>query len=313
MSEADETPEAGGAAPKRSGVAAPEFMTTKEVAAYLRIKERRIYELLKKKEIPCTKVTGKWLFPKALIDLWLAENAEGKTAPPAPPPVIAGSQDPLLDWAVKQSGCGLALLPGGSLDGIKRFANGEAVAAGLHIFEEGEGGGFNTRTVRAAFGNRPVALMEWAKRQQGIVLAPGNPAGILGILDLVYGRIVRRQPAAGSQLLLEQLLEASGIDPATQIRWTEEIAHGETDLAMAVLERRADAGFAIEAVANALELDFTPIARERFDLLARRRDFFEPPLQKLFAFCRSEAFFERAEKMGGYDVSKLGEIHFNGV
>ena len=87
------------------GAYAQEFMTTKEVATYLRIKERRLYELVKQGEIPCTKVTGKWLFPKALIDLWLAENAEGRTLPAPPPPVIAGSQDPLLDWAVKESGC----------------------------------------------------------------------------------------------------------------------------------------------------------------------------------------------------------------
>ncbi|MEX0923217.1 MAG: helix-turn-helix transcriptional regulator [Rhodovibrionaceae bacterium] len=294
-----------------AGGAAPEFMTTKEVAAYLRIKERRIYELLKQKAIPCTKVTGKWLFPKDLIDLWLAENAEGKTAAPVPPPVIAGSQDPLLDWAVKQSGCGLAMLPGGSLDGIRRFARGEAVAAGLHIFER-HGPSFNVATVRAALGNRPVALMEWAMRSQGVIVAPDNPAGIHALTDLVYGRVVRRQATAGSQLLLEELLESRGIDPA-KIRWTEEIAYGETDLGMAVLERRADAGFAIEAVANALELNFTPVTVERFDLLARRRDFFAPPLQRLLTFCRSEAFAARAKEMGGYDVSELGRIHFNGV
>ncbi len=295
---------------EHDGAAGSDFMTTKEVAAYLRIKERRVYELLKQKAIPCTKVTGKWLFPKTLIDLWLAENAEGKTATPAPPPVIAGSQDPLLDWAVKQSGCGLAMLPGGSLDGIARFARGEAVAAALHIFER-DGPSFNVATVRAALGNRPVALMEWAMRRQGVIVAPDNPAGIHALPDLVYGRVVRRQATAGSQLLLEQLLEAKGIDPK-EIRWTEEIAHGETDLGMAVLEKRADAGFAIEAVANALELNFTPVTVERFDLLASRRDFFAPPLQKLFAFCRSEAFYDRAAAMGGYDVSDLGRIHYNG-
>ena len=111
-----------------------DFLTTKEVADYLRIKERRVYDLIRQRAIPCTRVTGKWLFPRALIDLWLAESAEGER-PVRPPPVLAGSQDPLLDWAVKESGCGLASLQGGSLDGIKRFAEGEAVAAGLHLFD----------------------------------------------------------------------------------------------------------------------------------------------------------------------------------
>ena len=86
--------------------------------------------------VPCTRVTGKWLFPKTLIDLWLAESAAGQgPARVQAPPVIAGSHDPLLDWAAQESGCGLALLPGGSLDGLKRFAGGEARLAGLHLYD----------------------------------------------------------------------------------------------------------------------------------------------------------------------------------
>lgn len=301
-----ENRDSGGPAPE----APKEFMTTKEVAAYLRIKERRVYDLLKRKEIPCTKVTGKWLFPKALIDLWLAEHAEGKTAAASPPPVVAGSQDPLLDWAIKESGCGLALLPGGSFDGLKRFAAGQAVAAGLHIFEREEGS-YNVATVRAALGGQPIALMEWAKRQQGIVKTTENPAGVHGMQDLAYVRVARRQATAGSQLLLEQLLEAAGLE-VEKIRWSEEVAHGETDLGMMVLEGRADAGLAIEAVARALQLEFQPLALERFDILAKRRDLFEPPLQRLLSFCRTPAFAERAGAMGGYDISGLGTIRYNG-
>ncbi|MEX0758629.1 MAG: helix-turn-helix domain-containing protein, partial [Tistlia sp.] len=108
---------------------ASELMTTREVADYLRLKERRIYELVRQRAIPCTRVTGKWLFPKPLIDLWLSRHLEGSPPASAPPPVVAGSQDPLLDWAVRESGCGLALLPGGSLDGLARLARGEALAA----------------------------------------------------------------------------------------------------------------------------------------------------------------------------------------
>ena len=66
-------------------------MTTKEVAAYLRIKERRVYELVRQRAIPCARVTGKWLFPKTLVDLWLADRVEGERPAKAPPPVIAGS------------------------------------------------------------------------------------------------------------------------------------------------------------------------------------------------------------------------------
>ena len=84
------------------------------------------------------------------------------------------------------------------------------------------------------------------------------------------------------------------------------------DLGLAILEGRADAGFAVEAVARALKLDFLPLMRERYDLLIRRRDYFEAPVQTLFAFARGSAFLARAAQMGGYDVSGLGRVQLNG-
>ncbi len=293
-----------------------EFMTTKEVAEYLRLKERRVYELVRQREIPCTRVTGKWLFPRALIDLWLAEHGDGEAALKAPP-VVAGSHDPLLDWAVKESGCGLALLPGGSLDGVKRFAGGEAVAAGLHLFDA-ESGDFNLPALKAglsgpALARQGVVLMEWAWRQQGLVVAAGNPAGLATLTDLKEKglTVVRRQEEAGSHLLLAHLLEREGLS-FDDLEFADGTARGETDLGLAILEGRAEAGVAVEAVARSLKLDFVPLMRERYDLILRRRDYFEPPLQKLFAFTRDPAFAKRAEAMGGYDVSGLGTVRFNG-
>ncbi len=290
----------------------PELMTTREVADYLRIKERRLYELVRRREIPCTRVTGKWLFPKPLIDLWLARNLEGAAPPAAPPPVIAGSADPLLDWAVRESGCGLALLPGGSLDGLKRFAEGAALAAGLHVYEPARAD-WNRPAVEAACAGRPVVLIEWAKRRQGLVVAAGNPLAVERVADLGRGdlRWVARQAEAGAQLLLAHLLGAAGLDiarltPAATVR-------SELEVGLAVLEGRADVGLAIEAVARSLKLDFVPLMEERYDLLLGRRDFFEPPLQTLFAFARTPAFAERARAMGGYDPAGLGRVHFNGA
>ncbi len=293
-----------------------DFMTTREVADYLRLKERRVYELVRRQEIPCTRVTGKWLFPRALVDLWLAEHAGGAARVPAPP-VIAGSHDPLLDWAVKESGCGLALLPGGSLDGIKRFADGGAVAAGLHLLDA-ESGGFNLPALTGGLGGPALAgagvvLLEWAWRQQGLVVAAGNPHGVATLRDLKDKRlkVMGRQAEAGSHLLLAELLAREGLS-FDDLDFLDETARGETDLGLAVLEGRADAGLAIEAVARSLKLGFVPLLRERYDLLLRRRDYFEPPLAALFAFARTEAFGARALRMGGYDVSGLGTTRYNG-
>src|SRR5690606_6113247 len=172
----------------------PELMTTREVADYLRLKERRIYELVRQRAIPCTRVTGKWLFPKPLIDLWLARNLEGSAPAAAAPPVVAGSQDPLLEWAVKESGCGLALLPGGSLDGLARFAHGEAVAAALHLFDP-ESGEWNRPAIRGTLPGQPAVAIAWARRRQGLVVAAGNPLNVGSVADLARPglRFARRQ------------------------------------------------------------------------------------------------------------------------
>lgn len=292
--------------------AAPELMTTREVADYLRLKERRIYELVRQRAIPCTRVTGKWLFPKPLIDLWLSQNLEGAPGPTSVPPVIAGSQDPLLDWAVKESGCGLALLPGGSLDGLARFARGEALAAGLHVLDP-ESGEWNGPAIQGALAGRPVVSIAWARRSQGLVVAAGNPLAIRSLADLSRPglRFARRQAEAGSRLLLAHLLGEAGVDEEA-LDYGGETARGELDVGLAVLEGRAAAGLAVEAVARQLKLDFLPLVEERFDLLIARRDYFEPPFQRLLAFARSRALAERAAQLGGYDVAELGTVRFNG-
>jgi excisionase family DNA binding protein len=290
-----------------------DFMTTREVADYLRIKERRVYELVRRRAIPCTRVTGKWLFPRTLIDVWLAESAAGQGAARVQaPPVVAGSHDPLLDWAVRESDCGLALLPGGSLDGLKRFAEGEAQVAGLHVYDA-ETEGFNVQAVTGTLPPAGLVLIEWAWRSQGLVVAAGNPKGLAGLKDLARGRVIvaRRQEAAGSRLLLAQLLEREGLG-LEDLNFTAETARSETDLGLAILEGRAEAGLAVEAAARTLKLDFVPLMRERYDLLLRRRDYFEAPVQALLAFARGTAFRTRAGQMGGYDVSGLGRVHLNG-
>lgn len=292
--------------------AAPELMTTREVADYLRLKERRIYELVRQRAIPCTRVTGKWLFPKPLIDLWLSQNLEGSPPSAAAPPVIAGSQDPLLDWAVKESGCGLALLPGGSLDGLARFARGEALAAGLHVLDP-ESGEWNRPAIESALPGRPVVAIGWATRRQGLVVAAGNPLGLSGVADLARPglRFARRQAEAGSRLLLAHLLGEAGLGEEA-LDYAAGTARGELEVGLAVLEGRAEAGLAVEAVARQLKLDFLPLVEERFDLLLRRRDYFEPPFQRLLGFARSEELRRRAAQLGGYDLAELGAVRFNG-
>lgn len=297
-------------------------MNTHEVAEYLRIKERKVYDLIRQKQIPCTRASGKWLFPKHLIDKWLARGVEGAEsaddgAEPytPPPPVIAGSHDPLLDWALLESNSGLALLGGGSLDGLERFTCGEALACGLHVLDTNTGE-YNIAALKNTFGEWPpddVVLVEWASRKQGLILAPGNPKQISGFGDLAKkkSRIVVRQLAAGSRILFEHLANEAGFDE-WDFNINDEIAKNETELALAIREGRADAGIAIQAVAEQFDLDFLPLWDERFDILIRHRDYFEKPFQQLIKLTRTEAFAQRARDMKGYNISNRGTIHLNG-
>ena len=228
----------------------------------------------------------------------------------APPPIVAGSSDPLLEWALRESGSGLATLFEGSGAGLKRLAAGEALAAGLHLL--GADGAYNVEAVRGLAGVSDLVLLQWAWRDQGLIVRRGNPLGLSSVGDLASKapRVVLRQAGSGAGTLLESLLEKAGI-PRSALDVSGRAALTETDVAVAVADGGADCGLAIGAVARRFGLDFVPLHRERFDLALSRRVYFEPALQRLFAFARTEAFRQRADALGHYDVSEIGAVELN--
>ncbi len=287
-----------------------EMMTVHEVAAYLRIKERKVYDLVSQQRIPASRVTGKWLFSRDEIDRWLLANtayqSDATASAVTPPAVMAGSHDPLLEWAIREADCGLAILPGGSSDGLRQVSAGAALAAGCHLIDPD--GGYGDATVADGL-DGPFVALEWAWRQQGLLVAPGNPKRIRGIADLKRDdvRVATRQTDSGAQRLLVHLLAAAGL-PAELAGGADAPMRSESDVGLAVLDGRAHCGLAIEAAARAHRLEFLPLQRERFDLVMRPWDFFEQPLQTLFAFGRGPPLARRAEELGGYDVSGLGRV-----
>jgi putative molybdopterin biosynthesis protein len=290
-----------------------EFLTTKEVAVLLRVKERKIYELVSDRSIPVSRVTGKLLFPRDLVDGWVRANVDfvtdvGVLKPP--PAVISGSHDPLLEWAIRQSACGLATYFDGSLDGLERVADGKALAAGMHVFEA-PNGDFNRAHVIARMGAAPVVLLELFRRTQGLVVAAQNPYGIAAIEDLRGLRVVCRQQGAGAYVLFEHLLEAAGVARA-ELNLLEPPARSEADVALAVSDGKADAGLAIETAARHYRLGFVPLFNERYDLLLQRRQYFEAPIQSLIGFLNSDVFKQRAVQLHGYDTTTSGTVHYNG-
>jgi excisionase family DNA binding protein len=290
------------------------FYSTREVAALLRMTERTVYELVREKQIPTLRVAGKWLFPRDLIERWLEENTDRSSLESRgerTPGVLAGSHDPLLDWAVRESGCGLALRCDGSADGLRRVADRQAIVAALHLLDDD--GQYNLREFAALPQQRSLVLIEWARRRQGLVLASGLAARVASLADVVAAglRMAVRQPGSGSRRLFEQLARRDGV-PLDRLLSGAAPARDESEVAEAIVAGRAEAGIAIEAVARAHRLDFVALHDERVDLLMRRFDYFEPPLQALLGYCRSAAFRERAAGTPGYDVTGLGRVVANG-
>jgi excisionase family DNA binding protein len=287
------------------------YLTTRELASLLRITERKVYDLASAGKVPCSRAMGKLLFPREEVDAWLRRGRIDSAAATesARENVVLGSYEPLLEWALRESGCGLATLLDGSLDGLDRFEQGGGIASGLHIPGE-DAHSWNVGVVAERFANAPVVLLEFAWRDRGLIVQPGREAEFPDIAALAGRRVVPRQPAAGSQVLLEQLLGA-GATGTLEVEWTD-LARTESEAALAVLEDKADAALGLRAVAAQLRLGFVPVVRERFDILVDRAAWFEPPLQTLSGFFRSGAFRERARSMPGYDVSGLGKVRFNG-
>ncbi len=288
------------------------YLTTAEAADYLRLKERKVYDLVRQGAIPCVRVTGKLLFPRHSIDLWLMNHLEGDQAASRPVPrVLAGSQDPLLEWASRESGAQLALLCQGSGDGVRRLLAGEAMLAGLHLLDA-PSGEYNRPEALGLGGMRDLVVLRWARRRQGLLLAPDNPLGIASLEDLpgAAPRLAHRQSDAGAQRLLHWLLARAGIDTG-RLRFTAHPSLSEDDLALAIRQGEADAGLGVESAARRQGLAFVPLHEEAFDLALRRRSYFEPPVQRLLAFAREARFAERARALGGYDLGEMGRVVYN--
>jgi excisionase family DNA binding protein len=290
------------------------YLTTEEAAAYLRLKERKLYDLVARNAVPCTKISGKWLFPRVALDRWLEAGLawpEG-LKPASPPPIIGGSQDSLLEVAVRDSGCGLALLAEGSQAGLDRLLRGEVAIAAIHLHATPDDDAANLAAVSAQASLHDAVVIGFARREQGLLVAPGNPLGLAGIASAVErrARFARRQQGAGAQLLLSSLLEREAVPLADMIVAEGVCATGQ-DLALAVRTGRADCGIASRAIATAFGLEFLPLVWEHVDLAMRRRSYFEPGAQALLDWMRGPQMATRARELGGYDLAASGAVRLN--
>jgi putative molybdopterin biosynthesis protein len=298
---------------KMQSCATMKLLNTAEAADYLRIKERKLYELVAEQAIPCTKVTGKWLFPRADLDRWLLAGMARPYGVVAaePPPIVGGSHDPLLQWALAESRAGLAIMPEGSESGYRRFLRGEVIAAAIHLHDlEDVDKDANVDIVANEPTLYDAVLVHFCSREQGFLVAPGNPLGLATVKDLRARKIrtALRPEGAGAQQLLLALLKRDAL--TLRDLGKSLLAPTGPDIAQIIRAGHADAGIATRAVAIAAGLDFIPLVTERFDILMRQRDSYRPPLQTLLSIISKPVFANRAMELGGLDVSAAGQIRW---
>jgi len=289
-----------------------ELLTTDEAADYLRISERKLYELVADRAVPCSKVTGRWLFSRAALDSWVSAGliAPAGLAQVSAPPIVGGSHDPLLEWALRESNSGLASLPEGSEEGLRRLTRGEVMVAAIHLHRmDGDDETANLAAVTDAPGLHDAVVLGFARREQGILVAPGNPLGLSDMASIATSRarMAQRPAGAGAQLLLLALLARAGI-ALDDLKLAKPAFPTGPDIAQAIRAGRIDCGIATRSVARSAGLDFLPLTWERFDLVMRQRDYFMKGPQAVFDFMRRQVLRDRAAELGGYDASDAGVV-----
>ncbi len=297
---------------------AREMLTTKEVAEYLSINEKQVYRLIKERKIPATRVTGKWLFPKQLIDEWVLSSARENSGrlrqkPPDNQLVIAGSNDLALELLAKNvslqfPACTISISNIGSLGGLVALQRGSCQVAAAHLLDAPTGE-YNIPSIEKHFPDLKVKVLNLCYREQGLIVKPGNPMRIESLGDLAAGqaRFVNRQEGSGTRVLLDHQLRRLGIDPAT-IRGYDTIDFTHMEVALDVFSGSADAGVGIRAAARMLGLGFVPLAKERFDLVVAARSFPTEPVKALRQVLDSEKFKREANRLEGYDTRDTGKL-----
>jgi putative molybdopterin biosynthesis protein len=226
--------------------------------------------------------------------------------------IMIGSHDLTLDLLAthltrKYPQFGLSSSHIGSMGGLVALQKGRAHLAGIHLFDP-ETGGYNLPYVKRILGERGVTLVHLALRQQGLILAKGNPRKVRGLEDLTREGLlfVNRQRGSGTRVLLDHLLQTHGIKPETiQGYEREEFTH--MAVAVAVVSGNADAGMGIYAASRVLDLFFVPLTMEQYDLVIPDPFFDDEKIQAMLEVIRSETFRLSVEELGGYDVSRMGE------
>jgi len=297
-----------------------DLLNTKEVAKYLGINEKQVYALIKAQRIPATRLTGKWVFPRKLLDEWIEADARRalgqareKSRRIEGAILAAGSDDPvlgLLAGALRRLDPALVLFVAavGSSEGLKALNRGDTDVAFAHLLDP-DSGEYNVPLLPTLVPDRRTAAVNVFHRQVGLVVAKGNPKRIRAVGDLGRKdvRLINRQAGSGTRVLLDAELGKAHLE-STEIDGYGVEACTHHEVALAVHAGEADVGLAAASAARLLDLGFVPLREERFDMVVDRAAFFEQRIQAFVDLLSSKELRGQVERLGGYDFRDCGKV-----
>lgn len=288
------------------------FMSVRQVAQYLQLNEKKIYALVHDGAIPATKVTGKWMFPRELVDRWMFDSTHGGVM--CDRLLIAGSDDPLLyrlilAFAAEMGARALiSHTPTGTRLGLELLQSGRADLCGVHWGPYCESHTRHPALLRQYSQSRRWILIHAFRREQGLMMHPDRkPTGDdTSALFEPEVRWVSRQKGAGAQrFFLEAMSRWNHHPDDLRVAFT---AYSERDAAAAVAMGSADVAPGARAAANEFGLEFLSLGWESFDLALPRDIWFRRLLQELIGRLKSDPGQELAAHFGGYDLENCGQL-----
>lgn len=288
------------------------YMRTKQVAEYLDLSEEEVSSMADERILPATKVTGKWLFPKPLIDRWIMDSCHSGMI--SDRMHVTGSDDPLLSMLVSRlmtqisKSDLISYSSTGSKMGLDLLSRGYADVCTLHWGSVDERNIHHPALLHDYPNHQQWIMVHGYIRQQGLMVRAEMHEQCQNENKIISQpwRWVARQEGAGSQQHLENwLLKQQAKMSHLSARVT---AYSERELAAYIARGDADIGFGCQAVAKESGLHFIPLVKESFDFVMPQGIYFRRQLQLLFKLLASPLAHELAATLGGYDLTECGKL-----
>lgn len=288
------------------------FMSVKQVAEYLHLNEKKIYALVNEGGIPATKVTGKWMFPRELVDRWMLNSTHGGLLTDRL--VISGGEDPLFYYLIqefaRETGAHalISYTPTGTRLGLDLLQASRVDACTIHWGPDTESHLRHPALLRQYSQHAQWVLIRAFRREQGLMVSTETADKTNDINALLHPRYrwASRQTGSGSQRFLLELL--SHYDVSKDQLNSQVIALSEREAAATIAMKQADVAPGARATAKEYGLEFIPFGWESFDIALPRNIWFRRLFQDLISRLKSQPCQSMAERLTGYNLEGAGDL-----